>query len=153
MRFFSTSSPTRRTPNNTQHLRTTYIYIHHPTAIPTPENAKNHTPGFAQGARTEAAHTAALRTATLLARTAFRVHADSAFCARVRAAYEAGSIAPTAAGPNGAGSSAPAVAVGTGANGNSALLRRVDAGGGTNSSTGSGDAKLMVRARGAGPSY
>jgi hypothetical protein len=151
VRFFPLP-PLRRTPNNTQHLRTTYIYIHHPTAIPTPENAKNHTPGFAQGARTEAAHTAALRTATLLARTAFRVHADSAFCARVRAAYEAGSIAPTAAGPTGAGSSAPAVAVVTGANGNSAL-RRVDAGGGTNSSTGSGDAKLMVRARGASPSY
>ncbi|KAI0286076.1 hypothetical protein BGY98DRAFT_944832 [Russula aff. rugulosa BPL654] len=78
-------------------------------------------------------HTAALRTATLLARTAFRVHADSAFCAR-----------PYCPGPTGAGSSAPAVA---------RLLRRVDAGGGTNSSTGSGDAKLMVRARGAGPSY
>ena len=59
-------------------------------AIPTPGDVKNHTPGFAQGARTEAAHTAALRTATLLARTGFRVLADSAFCARVRAAYEAG---------------------------------------------------------------
>jgi hypothetical protein len=33
---------------------------------------------------------AALRTAALLARTGFRVHADGAFCARVRAAYEAG---------------------------------------------------------------
>ncbi|KAF8479564.1 amidohydrolase [Russula ochroleuca] len=58
--------------------------------IPTPDDAKNHTRGFAQGARTEAAHTAALRTAALLARTGFRVHADAAFCARVRAAYEAG---------------------------------------------------------------
>ena len=28
--------------------------------------------------------------AALLARTGFRVHADSAFCARVRAAYDAG---------------------------------------------------------------
>lgn len=75
----------------------------HPTfTIPTPENSKNHTPGFAQAARTEAAHVAAIRTATLLARTAFRIHADSAFCARVRAAYEAGAATGTSA-------SAPAV--------------------------------------------
>jgi hypothetical protein len=67
----------------------------------------------------------------LLARTAFRVHADGAFCARVRAAYEA---APTAA---------------AGASQNSAPLRYVDAGGGTDSA----DAKLMVRGRGPGPSH
>jgi len=61
----------------------------HPTfTIPTPDNAKNHTPGFARGARTEAAHAAALRTAALLARTGFRVFADGAFYARVRAAYD-----------------------------------------------------------------
>jgi len=59
-------------------------------AIPSPDGAQNHSPGFARAARTEAAHTAALRTATLLARTGFRVYADSAFCARVRAAYDAG---------------------------------------------------------------
>ncbi|KAH9990559.1 hypothetical protein BJV77DRAFT_1123289 [Russula vinacea] len=64
--------------------------LHPIFSIPTQDDAKNHTPGFAQGARTEAAHTAALRTAALLARTGFRVHADGAFCARVRAAYEAG---------------------------------------------------------------
>ena len=66
-----------------------------PTGIPTPDDAKNHTRGFAQGARTEAAHTAALRTAALLARTGFRIHADTAFCARVRAAYEAGEAGPS----------------------------------------------------------
>jgi hypothetical protein len=60
------------------------------TAIPSPDGAQNHSPGFARAARSEAAHTAALRTAALLARTGFRVHADGAFCARVRAAYEAG---------------------------------------------------------------
>ncbi|KAI9510511.1 hypothetical protein F5148DRAFT_1335385 [Russula earlei] len=71
----------------------------HPTfTIPTPDGAKNHTPGFAIGARTEAAHAAAVRTAALLARTGLRVLADGAFCARVRAAYEGN----TAAGPGGA---------------------------------------------------
>ncbi|KAF8493198.1 hypothetical protein F5888DRAFT_1636684 [Russula emetica] len=89
--------------------------LHPIFSIPTPENAKNHTPGFAQGARTEAAHSAALRTAALLARTAFRVHTDGAFCARVRAAFEAGATV-TAAGA--AGTAAPAV--GTGASRNSA---------------------------------
>jgi hypothetical protein len=63
------------------------------TAIPSPDGAQNHSPGFARAARTEAAHTAALRTAALLARTGFRVHTDDAFCARVRAAYEAGADA------------------------------------------------------------
>lgn len=63
------------------------------TAIPSPDGSKNHSPGFARAARTEAAHTAALRTAALLASTGFRVHADSAFYARVRAAYEAGANA------------------------------------------------------------
>ena len=89
----------------------------------------------------------------LLACTAFRVHTDSAFCARVRAAYEAGPSAHTAAGTAGAGvASASASAVGAGASRNSALLHRVGAAGGTNS-TGSGDARLMVRGRGAGPSH
>ncbi|KAI9440342.1 hypothetical protein H4582DRAFT_2055753 [Lactarius indigo] len=68
------------------------------TAIPSPDGAQNHSPGFARAARTEAAHTAALRTAALLARTGFRVHADGAFCARVRAAYDAGANASTSAG-------------------------------------------------------
>ena len=97
-----------------------HIHILHPTGIPTPENAKNHTRGFAQGARTEAAHAAALRTAALLARTAFRVHADGAFCARVRAAYEAGATAAGAAGTPPA--SAPTV--GTGAASRNSAHRR-----------------------------
>ncbi|KAH9975727.1 hypothetical protein BGW80DRAFT_1168819 [Lactifluus volemus] len=58
--------------------------------IPTPDNAKNHTPGFAQAARSEAAHAAAIRTAALLAHTGFRVQSDGAFRARVRAAYDGG---------------------------------------------------------------
>lgn len=130
MRFFPTSfcpSPyaQRPTPAHHLHILTT------PTAIPTPENAKNHTRGFAQGARTEEAHAAALQTAMLLARTAFRVHADSAFCARVRAAYEAGLSAPTAAGTAGAGAASASV-VGSGASRNSAPHRgAVDTGGGT----------------------
>ncbi|KAN0129893.1 peptidase M20 domain containing protein [Lactarius tabidus] len=64
--------------------------LHPIFSIPSPDGAQNHSPGFARAARSEAAHTAALRTAALLARTGFRVHADGAFCARVRAAYEAG---------------------------------------------------------------
>ena len=68
------------------------------TAIPSPDGAKNHSPGFRRAARTEAAHTAALRTAALLAHTGFRIHADGAFCARVRAAYEAGADATTSTG-------------------------------------------------------
>ena len=45
-----------------------------------------------------------------------------------------------------------ACAVGTDANRNSAFLSCVDAAGGTDSTI-SGDAKLMVRGRGAGPSH
>ena len=85
------------------HLPTTHIitYALHSTprtGIPAPGNAKNHTPGFAQGAKTEAAHVAATSTSTLLARTAFRVLADGAFCERVRAAYEAGATTVTGGG-------------------------------------------------------
>ncbi|KAH9992985.1 hypothetical protein BJV74DRAFT_795679 [Russula compacta] len=77
----------------------------HPTfTIPVSNNAKNHTPEFAHGASTEAAHDAALRTAALLAHTGFRVYADGAFCARVRAAYEAGGGSATGSGSS---SSAP----------------------------------------------
>src|SRR6266702_1969346 len=72
------------------------LKTHAITAIPSPDGAQNHSPGFARAARTEAAHTAALRTAALLAHTGFRVHADGAFCARVRAAYEAGADAAAA---------------------------------------------------------
>ena len=67
-------------------------------AIPSPDGSQGHSPGFARAARTEAAHTAALRTAALLARTGFRVLADGAFCARVRAAYEAGADGSTGSG-------------------------------------------------------
>jgi len=116
--FFPTSSVPCLSILRTDKLQTTkphttHTYTSSPphrTGIPTPENAKNHTPGFAQAARTEAAHVAAIRTATLLARTAFRVHADGAFCARVRAAYEAG-----ATGASSTAASAPAVGTTTGA--------------------------------------
>ncbi|KAH9172935.1 hypothetical protein EDB89DRAFT_1961708 [Lactarius sanguifluus] len=69
------------------------IHAHAITAIPSPDGAQNHSPGFARAARSEGAHTAALRTAALLAHTGFRVHSDGAFCARVRAAYDAGTDA------------------------------------------------------------
>lgn len=85
-----------RRPHTTHNTKPTFGHLYDPpTGIPTPDDAKNHTRGFAQGARTEAAHTAALRTAALLARTGFRIHADTAFCARVRAAYEAGEAGPS----------------------------------------------------------
>lgn len=161
VRHFFPPHPRPRGPTHRQTTKTNQPLAHahdtphgtHPTAIPTPDNAKNHTPGFTQGARTEAAHDAALRTAALLARTAFRVHADGAFCARVRAAYEAGAGAVgTAAGPGAgaaSGGSTPASAT-AGASRNS-FTRSVDAGGGANNTTGSDDAKLM--ARGAGLSH
>ncbi|KAI9464439.1 hypothetical protein BJY52DRAFT_1249053 [Lactarius psammicola] len=79
--------------------------LHPIFTIPSPDGAQNHSPGFARAARTEAAHTAALRTAALLARTGFRVHADGAFCARVRAAYEAGADAAAAGASASAGTS------------------------------------------------
>jgi len=49
-----------------------------------------------------------VRTAALLARTAFRVLADGAFCARVRAAYDSndGGDATAATAATGTGSSA-----------------------------------------------
>ena len=164
VRHFSHPIPALEVQRTDKQLKlTNYSHMHmilptdptppHSTAIPTPDNAKNHTPGFTQGARTEAAHDAALRTAALLARTAFRVHADGAFCARVRAAYEAGAGAVgTAAGPGAgaaSGGSTPASAT-AGASRNS-FTRSVDAGGGANNTTGSDDAKLM--ARGAGLSH
>jgi hypothetical protein len=93
------------------------------SAIPSPDNAKNHTPGFAHAARTETAHNAALRTAALLARTAFRVLADDAFCARVRAAYDS----------NGGGDDAAATGTGGSADGSRAGV--VDAGPGDVKST------------------
>ncbi|KAH9000102.1 hypothetical protein EDB92DRAFT_1939845 [Lactarius akahatsu] len=70
--------------------------LHPIFTIPSPDGAQNHSPGFARAARSEAAHTAALRTAALLAHTGFRVHSDGAFCARVRAAYDAGTDAAAA---------------------------------------------------------
>ncbi|KAH9053620.1 hypothetical protein EDB87DRAFT_1707407 [Lactarius vividus] len=72
--------------------------LHPIFTIPSPDGAQNHSLGFARAARSEAAHTAALRTAALLAHTGFRVHADGVFCARVRAAYDAGTDAAAAAG-------------------------------------------------------
>ncbi|KAH9031360.1 hypothetical protein EDB85DRAFT_2146169 [Lactarius pseudohatsudake] len=77
--------------------------LHPIFTIPSPDGAQNHSPGFARAARSEAAHTAALRTAALLAHTGFRVHSDGAFCARVRAAYDAGTDAAAAAAGASAG--------------------------------------------------
>ncbi|KAH9967481.1 hypothetical protein BC827DRAFT_1264286 [Russula dissimulans] len=116
-------------------------------AIPTPDNAKNHTPGFARGARTEAAHAAALRTAALLARTGFRVFADGAFYARVRAAYDLD--AGGGGGSSGAGTS-------TSTNNSSSIARGAGAGGGVGvgaSAVGAGgDVKAAARSHGRGTS-
>jgi len=57
----------------------------HPVfAIPTEPNGGNHTPAFADSARTEAAHAAALLTSKGLAITALRVLQDEAFFLEVR---------------------------------------------------------------------
>ncbi|KAH9004502.1 hypothetical protein EDB86DRAFT_1949946 [Lactarius hatsudake] len=77
--------------------------LHPIFTIPSPDGAQNHSPGFARAARSEAAHTAALRTAALLAHTGFRVHSDGAFCAQVRAAYDAGTDAAAAGASAGTG--------------------------------------------------
>lgn len=53
-------------------------------AIPTEKNGSNHTPAFAESAKTPEAHAASIRTSKALAATGLRVLTDDDFWSRVR---------------------------------------------------------------------
>ncbi|KAG1876439.1 amidohydrolase [Suillus subalutaceus] len=63
--------------------------LHPAFAIPTQPNGGNHSPAFADSARTAEAHKACMITTKALACTGFRVLADKVFFMQVREAFEA----------------------------------------------------------------
>ena len=55
--------------------------------IPTEQNGSNHTPAFAEAAKTPQAHAASIRTSKALAATGLRVLTDDDFWCKVRHGY------------------------------------------------------------------